>query len=87
MKNSQYPSLDLCKKLTKIGFPQSENDWTLYKHTLFEETRKYHWTIRNELWISDYEDIKESYICPSVIEMLDLMPSYLQEEFWLNITI
>lgn len=74
MDDKHYPSLELCKKLTEIGFPQTENFWTDYKFTQVKETKEYHWTIRDTIWTSDYEYIREFYLCPSVMEMLDVIP-------------
>jgi hypothetical protein len=66
MNNSYYPSLELCKKLTEIGFPECRRcysryfDWKLDKD---EEWVIFAWALN---WVT--------YVCPSVMEMLDVMP-------------
>ena len=69
MNTSHYPSLELCKELTDIGFP--------------EPTEKYY--VRD--WIVDKEWMKENWpcdcaICPSVMEMLDVMPENSKFELY-----
>lgn len=56
MNTLHYPSLELCKKLTEISFPKTEN------------------YIDDKWYISDF---KETYVCPSVMEMLDVIPENL----------
>lgn len=55
MNTSHYPNLELCRKLTEIGFPETEilmdvDSWTPQRQS------------QSFLW------------CPSVMEMLDVMP-------------
>ncbi len=52
MKSSHYPSLELCRKLTEIGFPKTQLKQAKYGTE------------------NDFD-----YVCPSVMEMLDVMPS------------
>lgn len=62
MNSLHYPSLKLCKKLTEIGFP-----------TTFQHIWDYGWTI---IWC--WEIPEWMYVSPSVMEMLDEMPSDIQ---------
>lgn len=55
MNTSHYPSLELCEKLTNIGFPKTENRIR----------------ISDDDWYNFDEDF---WVCPSVMEMLDVMP-------------
>lgn len=70
MTNSaHYPSLNLCKELTEIWFPVTEKylealpNWTI--NTIND-------TISTKLSTDEYFP---EYRCPSIGEMLDLMPS------------
>lgn len=58
MNTSHYPSIELCKKLTEIGFP-----------TTFQHTWDSLWTV---IWCLEVPEWM--YVCPSVMEMLDVMP-------------
>jgi len=65
MKTSHYPSLELCKKLTEIGFPETYSRW--------------YWNCENSysIWAQhprpkDWEH--PEIPCPSVMEMLDVIP-------------
>lgn len=55
---SHYPSLELCKKLTEIGFP-----------TTFQHIWDSLWTV---IWCLEVPEWM--YVCPSVMEILDVMP-------------
>lgn len=67
MNESHYPSLELCKKLKEIGFPDTEYsyvqdlDWKdfIYKY-------------------KDYGRDEYTSVCPSVMEMLDVIPYHIQ---------
>lgn len=61
MNTSHYPSLELCKKLTEIGFPETEYKPTQYLNSEFNE-----------------------YVCPSVMEMLDVMPRTIEKNMFLE---
>lgn len=71
-----YPDLDRCRELTKIGFPKTE--------ILIDETNDYHTkesydslVEMSEFYHSD--DIPAKWkVCPSVIEMLDVIPRIIQ---------
>ncbi len=77
MNPSHYPSLELCKKLTEIGFPETERDWLndwWYEHG----SERY-------AWISKDTDIKDEWVrlrCPSIMEMIDIMPDSIHDKIW-----
>lgn len=67
MNTSHYPSLPLCKKLTGIGFPKTEKSYS----------KSLNWDEKNETY--PYEILLRPtpwgyYICPSIAEMLDVIP-------------
>lgn len=64
MKTKHFPSLDLCKKLTEIGFP-----------TTFQHIWDSWWTV---IWC--WEIPEWMYVSPSVMEMLDVMPKWITTE-------
>lgn len=55
MNTSHYPSLENCKKLTEIGFPET-------------------YITREDESILPPDEIGR-YVCPSVMEMLELCPN------------
>lgn len=61
MNTLHYPSLELCKKLTEIGFPATEK--------VIDEFGN----------IYDIAPWNEWFIMPSVMEMLDVMPNYIEK--------
>lgn len=66
MNSNHYPNLELCKKLKEIGFPETE----LYYDS--HAINKVDW-----YWITtDWE-----YPCPSVMEMLDVMPNCIKNNW------
>ncbi len=67
MKQEHYPSLELCKKLTEIGFPKTQHTYSFWWDKCEEE-----FTIVDE--DDDGVSRTEFYRCPSVMEMLDVMP-------------
>ncbi len=68
MKTEHYPSLELCKKLTEIGFP-----------TTFQHIGDSGWTV---IWCGEIPEWM--YVSPSVMEMLDVMPDTIAQEYLLN---
>lgn len=72
MNTSHYPSLELCKKLTEIGFPMTQNI------KLFCWDSWYKNAVYNEEIHSD----KYDYVCPDIMEMLDVMPNDLSD--WID---
>ena len=64
MKQEHYPSLELCKKLTEIGFPKTQHTYSFWWDKCEEE-----FTIVDE--DDDGVSRTEFYRCPSVMEMLD----------------
>lgn len=70
MNPLHYPSLELCKKLTQVGFPTTDN--------LFAFDRN-----PDDVTLTSYEEVEEwSFYrllahCPSVMEMLDVMPEFI----------
>lgn len=71
MNSSHYPSLELCKKLTEIGFPETEKQWRI----------SWFWKeyILSENWIDTEEVKKFVWVCPSIMEMLDVIPQSIKE--------
>jgi len=65
MKTEHFPSLDLCKKLTAIGFP-----------TTFQHIWDSGWTV---IWCGEIPEWM--FVCPSVMEMLDVMPNQISDGF------
>lgn len=81
MKPHHYPSLELCKRLTEVGFPETEKFYCLYRHS--QLSKDFNWEIRDTDGTGDYEYIKESYRCPSIAELLDEMPHEIFKKwFW-----
>lgn len=70
MNTSHYPSLELCKKLTEIGFTTANDSDISFPIT----EMSYHngRIIKNEY--TEFWAIKNWFSCPSVMEMLDVMP-------------
>ena len=64
-----YPSLELCNKLTKSGFPETEKN--LYSSFWWDFTTK------NTVWM-DRNIIIYKY--PSVMELLDEMPIIINDD-------
>lgn len=67
-----YPSLELCKKLTKIGFPKTEK---IYCSTF----KIWDDLIPISTWEFTIADEKYNvwYVCPSVMEMWDIIQTYI----------
>lgn len=75
-----YPSLELCKKLTEIGFPDV---WRCI------------WSTGN-IYDTPYKCNPERgdlrfYVCPSVMDMIDIIPKHIEntneeddDNFWSN---
>ena len=55
MNQNHYPSLELCKKLTEMGFPKTEKCYNDAE-------------IRNDI---EYTRDAEYNVCPSIAELLD----------------
>ena len=70
MITSHYPSFKLCKKLTEIGFP------TTFQHRWENES--------TVIWC--WEIPEWFYVSPSVMEMLDVMPEYINSDSCLTIS-
>lgn len=70
MKTEHFPSLDLCKKLTEIWFPETHYlylaDWTYVRD----------WFI----WTTDEKNLWFNAVCPSVMEMLDEIPIEIKKD-------
>ena len=66
MNTNHYPSLELCKKLTEIWFP------TTFKH-IWDSLWTVIWCLEVPEWM---------YVCPSVMEMLDVMPNRVEIKHW-----
>lgn len=75
MNTSHYPSLDLCKKLTEAGFPETEKVWAKI-FQFKKEDLEYDISDRysDMLWECIWD-----YICPSIAELLDELPEWMIE--------
>lgn len=75
MKKNERPSLELCKKLTSLGLPDTENvilfrsDWTEVA-VPFEEWGKIEY-ITEEMY-------NNRILCPTIIDMIELIPLKIQ---------
>lgn len=90
MNSNHFPDLSRCKKLTEIGFPETEMWW--YTHWRSEitliitssEIRELcievdNYDMNNNLPDSiDYYLWDYKYRCPSVMEMLDVIPDVIE---------
>ena len=83
MKTEHAVSIELCKKLTSIGFPETEKimevlpSWWINHIYDSQSTR-----------LSTDEYFPE-YVCPSVMEMLDVIPDFIKahnDEYWFSMT-
>jgi hypothetical protein len=83
MNNSHYPSIELCKKLTEIGFPRTEmwmldflyerpNQWDIFEYDFSLDCEDHEWT---------------TYKCPSIAELLDELPKSIWEVHSKELTI
>lgn len=72
MKTEHYPSLELCKKLTEIGFPESKYFY------LADWIKESDWFI----WTTDEPHIYFNAVCPSVMEMIDIIPDSIHDKIW-----
>ena len=78
MNASHYPSLELCKNLTEAGFPATEMYIGEYRHT--QLNKEFEVTIRDSCYAWDYETFRNVWFCPSVMELLDAIPTELEYE-------
>lgn len=66
-----YPTLYRCKKLTELGFPETQHWYFKEKdNTEFLFTTNY-WETNNQWY--------DRYVCPSVMEMVNVIP---KDIFW-----
>lgn len=77
MNPLHYPSLELCKKLTEELFPHNTEhyEWAFYYD--YPNGRNFisDW---NPVWLP--ENPYQQYLCPSVMELLDELPSEITTE-------
>lgn len=67
MNPLHYPDLERCKKLTEIGFPETEN--YLYENL---------YIVKKGLDVDLARHNKVPvFVCPSVMEMLDVIPEHI----------
>lgn len=71
MKKEHFPSLELCKKLTEIGFPETEN--RISDEWIHTEEQYINWDIPSE-----------NYVCPSVMEMIDVLPEIIEDKYGID---
>ena len=74
MNSTHYPSLELCKKLTEDGFPET------YLSMIS-------WVIQEKRGVSSIEYFQGvvPLVCPSVMELLDELPTFVaieKEDNW-----
>ena len=84
MNTSHYPTLELCKKLAKIGFPETDKIYSrsVWRYLTWPEAWQWFpFSIkrRPRQWDIITCDCKEEYLCPSVMEMLDVIPEFIDE--------
>lgn len=72
MNKLHYPDIERCKKLTEIGFPFSN------LNRLFYYTD---WVIADTTYSDNHLVI--GFGCPSVMELLDLIPENIDTNKWL----
>ena len=65
MNEKHFPNLELCKKLTDLGFPETEMIWASGRL----KTR-----LVSRIEAEDWKFYNEDARCPSVSELLDEMP-------------
>lgn len=65
MNPLHYPDLERCKKLTEIGFPETD----LFYSRWANKARVEYYINRKE-----YGNKEDRFLCPSVMEMLDVIP-------------
>ena len=63
MRTEHFPSLELCREATELGFP---------------ETELWYYTTCTPNEISKFIKNHQVYVCPSVMEILDELPSEIQ---------
>lgn len=74
IKSEHYPSLELCKKLTEIGFPETAIN---YEQLKTDEEADF------SIWYFAKSSAYNIYRCPSVMEMLDVIPREIMKNgFW-----
>lgn len=77
MKPEHYPDLQRCEELTKIGFPETD------KVQIQKELMKDEFRICDRWDYSQYEDeMYAKLVCPSIAEMLDVIPSEIIDTRW-----
>lgn len=67
MNTIHHPDQERCKKLTEIGFP--DTDYSLHTNRTFSEMVE---ILPNPY--KHYKGIEWVYVCPSVMELLDVIP-------------
>ena len=74
MNTNHFPDITRCKKLTDIGFPKTE----LYRDRQWELTHSYSGSSSSNKCAFQTSDIVRYYSCPSVMEMLDVIPDQIE---------
>jgi len=81
MNPLHYPSLELCKKLTEAGFPRTEYQ---YEKNNNKRSQAF-WDIK--FWNNWYSYLSNDWlleaVCPSVMELLDELPWFIETEDWI----
>lgn len=82
MNKKHYPSLDLCKKLTEINFPQY--DWSLSMFEYLKDWVPYTYEIADGVdymcWYGSLWIVCNQYVCPTFLEMHDLIPDNIKTD-------
>jgi hypothetical protein len=74
LKSENYPSLELCKKLTSHGFPDTNANY----YCLWNDIRFYE-RYSDSTW--EFWDYCEKHsVCPSIAELLDELPIEIRQD-------
>jgi hypothetical protein len=83
MNPSHFPSLDRCKRLTELGFPETECAW--FKNKSIIATKKEMRFENRPVEMTQVGILKELVVCPSVMEMMDVIQSIPMREFKMRV--
>lgn len=74
MNTNHYPDQERCKKLTEIGFPMTVTVWSNFYNS--EAGGR----IDAITTFDEYDKVNPQWVCPSVMEMLDVIPEFINYE-------
>lgn len=82
MNPLDYPSLELCKRLTEAGFPETQME--RIQNSFFKDWLSMTYKARNEMFdprcfenLCETSDFKRHYVCPSIAELLRELPPFI----------